>query len=740
MGRRKPRHAAPSASAPGHPTGAAGAAAAPFGWVVFALALTVLAAAALGVPHEEMLQDTLKSMLVAHGAVLATFLYCWQQRERMAPLQVHGLLLFPLLLMAYALGSMAWSHTFLGGVEAVRWFVFALLLAVGLQTFERDLVPKLAFGIQAGAVMASLWGMAQFWFDLGLFPQGPQPASTFVNRNFAAEFIVTALPCSAFLLARARRLPVALGHALALAFCVIFVLSSGTRSALVAMLVLGLLLPVAGWRFRDQWALRDWSRDQRWAVGGLLVAVLLVLGSVGSGNKEVISEHEANGRGLTPLTRGMTRLSSVAQRDEYTNRSFSIRFKMWKATGRLIAAHPLAGVGAGAWEVEVPLYQGDDTQLETDYYAHNEILQLIAEYGLVGWVALLGLLATLARVSWRTLRDRSEAAEREGPVRCLALLGLVALLLVSNAGFPWRLAGTGALFALYLAVLAASDLRLPPMRWSGARNWAWRPGWSVGGMAACTALLALTAYVSQQAAVAERSLVRAVKLALTISQSDKPDDPRWAPVKVEIVQLLERGVAINRHYRKITPMAGDELAHWGDWRHAVWVYESVAASRPHVLALTLNLARGYAQLGDMARAGYWLARSRQLQPGSPALASVEVVLLDKQGLYAEAAAKARAFFASGVRDPDLVNAAYAMAARAKDWPLAIEAMQERLRLPGDDPRRAAESWLRIGRIEGVERHDDERAMAAFRNAVAAAPDGEQAIVRGLVPQPYQGRL
>ncbi len=57
---------------------------------------------------------------------------------------------------------------------------------------------------------------------------------------------------------------------------------------------------------------------------------------------------------------------------------------------RIIQKRPITGVGAGAWEVDIPLYQTEGSQLETDYYVHNEILQLLAEYGLVGWLFLLG--------------------------------------------------------------------------------------------------------------------------------------------------------------------------------------------------------------------------------------------------------------------------------------------------------------------------------------------------------------
>ena len=81
----------------------------------------------------------------------------------------------------------------------------------------------------------------------------------------------------------------------------------------------------------------------------------------------------------------------MTKASEYTDGSFSIRAAMWKTTGRMILAHPVAGVGAGAWEVQMPRFQDPANVLETDYYAHNEILQLLAEYGLTGLLFLLAL-------------------------------------------------------------------------------------------------------------------------------------------------------------------------------------------------------------------------------------------------------------------------------------------------------------------------------------------------------------
>ena len=57
-------------------------------------------------------------------------------------------------------------------------------------------------------------------------------------------------------------------------------------------------------------------------------------------------------------------------------------------------------------------------------------------------------------------------------------------------------------------------------------------------LAALGLALALAAYISQQAAEAERKIVYAVKIALTISQSGAYNDPRCDGLKREMLQSL----------------------------------------------------------------------------------------------------------------------------------------------------------------------------------------------------------
>lgn len=101
---------------------------------------------------------------------------------------------------------------------------------------------------------------------------------------------------------------------------------------------------------------------------------ILGLGSVPTGNPKI----QAEDRGMTAIERSYFRVASFSAEDEFKTGSGSVRMVMWRAIGCMILDRPLTGVGAGAWEVDVPLYQVPGSQLETDFYAHNEYLQLLA--------------------------------------------------------------------------------------------------------------------------------------------------------------------------------------------------------------------------------------------------------------------------------------------------------------------------------------------------------------------------
>lgn len=703
--------------------------------VVAILSFMMFLVPAIGVPDELLLQDTLKSMVASLAVLAAGLGFFWPQRQRVQALRWHALMWLPISLMCYALGSMAWSHAYLGGVEAIRWFIFSLLLWLGMNTLTRERLPAFAWGIHAGAVVASLWVTLQFWIDFRGFPQGPNPASTFVNRNFFAEYVVCTLPFSVWLLAQGRHGKQIAFLALTLSFNVVALLMTGTRSALAAMwLLLFVVFPMIGFLYRRQFAFSSWDQPRRAAVIGMVLITVIGLGLIPTGNTKIAAEL----RGETALERGILRsISVLTDSDEFRTGSLSIRMTLWKATGRMIADRPLSGVGAGAWEVHAPLYQTAGSQIETDYYAHNEILQLLAEYGLVGWVFLLCLAVYFAAAVRATLKSRTAESLAEAPLRAMALASLLALMIVSMAGFPWRLASTGLIFAICLAILTASDGHLnlrsrwaaTQLRWSARRAYALSLGTSL--------LIILAAYISWQAIECERKIVRAVQLALAISQSGEPNSPAWRGARLEMMTLIKDGIAINPHYRKLTPMVGDELARWGDWENAIMVWDSVLASRPYVVAILSNIGRGYAQLGDANQVRSYLVRARRIQPEAIPVRSLEVLFLSHTGRGELAAKLARQYLAEGSYDYNMLSTAWLLGLRSGDYDLAIQVMELRNE---KWPAGKVDGLLKLGNLYANQKKDEGKALASYRAALTAASPDIKVAVRNQIPPGFEARL
>jgi O-antigen ligase len=690
---------------------------------------------ALGFPNELMLQDTLKSAVAAFGILAAALVFVWQGRRDATPWVWHPMLWVPLALMVYAMGSMVWSHTFLAAVEAIRWFLFSVLLWVGLNTLNLHTLPKVIWGMHAGLVIASFWTVLQFWWDLRLFPQGPQPASTFLNRNFFAEYAVTVLPFSVWVLASIRNPRWLPWVAASVGLNVLAILMTGTRSALVALLILTPILAWVLYRYRRLWgAVATHRRGTTMALAALLL-VILGGGSIPSGNAQV--QREALGQ--TALERSVLRTSSIAKPAEYTTGSFSMRSTMWMATARMLQAQPLTGVGAGAWEVEIPRYQRVASMLENDYYAHNEYLQLLSEYGaVVGGVTLAFFLAFLLQAAGRTWR-LAKAHSEEAALRAFTLCSMLGLLVVSNAGFPWHLAGCTCVLAFNLALLGSSDARL---------------GFSPGlvrasrlpkqiRVQACAALLVccigLAACITLQAQRAEAYLVNALHLAVQFGRADQSGDRQAAEsFKTRAMESARAGIAINPHYRRLTAEVAEAFAARGDWKNAVWILESVAASRPHVPAIWKALAEGFAQLGEHSQAERAYQEVRRLRPEAISTITLHANLLVKAGSPERAVTVLNHQLDTKAVDFEMVQAAYAIGYTTRNWRLAERALETYIAMW---PDLAADGYFRLGQLySDSPLKDEEKAASAFRSGWEKVPEKQQEHYRNQVPPPFRDQI
>lgn len=701
---------------------------------VLALAWMMFLLPALGVPSVLMLQDTLKSAIAAFGILFAALLLVWPGDQRRTDWLWHGMLWVPIALMAYAFGSMVWSHTFLAGVEGIRWFLLSLLLWVGLNTLNLQTAPKLIWGLHSGLVVASLWTVLQFWWDFKFFPQGPQPASSFVNRNFFAEYAVTVLPFSVWVLVTLRQTRWLPWISASVAINVLALLMTGTRSALIALLLLIPVLLLVLVRYRAHWAFRTWSRGNRVVVAFIMAMVIGGGGSLPSGNAEV----EREGGGQTALERSINRTASIAKRTEYTTGTISLRTTMWMATARMMIAQPWTGVGAGAWEVQIPLYQRVDSILENDYHSHNEFLQLLSEYGLVvGGLGLAFLFAYLIRnatITWHL----KESHDPEAPLRAVAFCSTLALLVVSNAGFPWHLAACGCLLSLNMALLGSSDLRLEPRKTPELRQYqAFNVQRYVVGVF-LVACMGMASYITWQAQQAEKYLTQAIQLALKFGLAEQSGDPAAATFKAQALNSVRAGIAINPHYRRLTAEVAEPFAARSDWKNTTWILESVAASRPNVPVIWKAIAAGYAHQGDHQRAEKAFQEVQRLRPDSFSTIALRANLLTLAGKEEQAAELLNAQLSANTFDFELVQAAYAIGYRAKNWRLAERSLEAFIRTW---PEQAADGYFRLGKLyTETPLQDTKKAIQAFKAGLAAVPNPQRKNYIEQVPEFYQSQM
>jgi hypothetical protein len=391
-------------------------------------------------------------------------------------------------------------------------------------------------------------------------------------------------------------------------------------------------------------------------------------------------------------------------------------------------------VGAGAWEVQIPLYQRNTTTLETDYYAHNEWLQLLSEYGLlVGGLVIAVWLAYLLKSAGSTWHvANSNVPDTE--LRASTLASLFAICFVSNAGFPWHLATTGVLIALCLAVLASTDaeqgVQIQLIIWLP-----WKPRLSEICVILSASCVLLAMLITRQAFEAENKLMQALLLADGLRKPQSSQRSSIDERKAQALKLLRLGIALNPHYRKVTGEVAEPFAAGGDWANAVWILASVAKSRPNVYAIWVGLANGYSQLGQHDQAWHALMEVKRLKPQAISTATLEVLLLAREGQTKTAIQLINGYFDQGHFDYDMVQAGYALGYKASNWPLAIRSLTLRA---STWPEHTADAEFRLGKVysETTARNDG-KAIEAFEKGFDAVPIEQQENYLSQVPMNFR---
>ncbi len=285
---------------------------------------------------------------------------------RRTPLDLPIVLFLALAGASAALSVYPWASR----IQFCRLLTYALVFFVLVNTLDsRRKVLRLAwvivlFGAAFATAALTLAGRELLGFET--FSRGAGLAMTFVNRNHFAGYleIVACLGVGLGLAYRGAPRALLLGLSAWVAVAVLFSLSRGGILALAGGLAF--LAVTIGLCHR--------SRKSLMLVAGFLVLVLAAGAGLGPG--AVLESVESL---EDPLAAGGTRL------------------EFWRGTLDMIAANPWSGSGPGTFVHAYNRYQTEATARWLVDHAHNDYLELAAEFGLPGLLAgllCLGILFT----------------------------------------------------------------------------------------------------------------------------------------------------------------------------------------------------------------------------------------------------------------------------------------------------------------------------------------------------------
>lgn len=474
--------------------------------------------------------------------------------------------------LSLALNPLPWRRELIGVWFALLyigvWYVLSDLLARGV--LRRGQVMQI-IPLGGVVVVALGWYQSLPWLtqDLpamlgGALPFAlPRPGSTLGNPNTLAAVLVVLIPLAAALGLNGRGAARWLAGGLALAGAVLMALAysrGGWLGLLAGLLTFAALMLHDHGLLTPENLLHWWRRQDRSVRAGvvttLLVAVLLVVGVL------IV--------GLVSLGQG--------------GRSLDLRTFIYSAAINLFADHPVAGTGLFTFGRGLAA-QASTPPYDPHSHAHNMVLQVGAELGIVGLIALLATMLAVvkaARANWRAA-GRAERVLLAGAAG--AVVGFVVHHLLDFPAMVPVVALSG------LVALAALCAPVGPVEAPGGR----RQRWSFGLLAALWAGLMLTG-------VWATSLYGDYIAALWATDQDGEPDFLGGAERMQAV--IDRDPALAVTYYQQGMLYGF-AADRGDAEAldaAIDAFEHYVALEPAYATGWTNLSALYTQAGDAQKA------------------------------------------------------------------------------------------------------------------------------------------
>jgi len=323
-------------------------------------------------------------------------------------------------------------------------FYLQLLLIIASEVRRKQDVDLLLFSLLLAGVLAGVVALLELAGAIRT-AGGQEMISTFGNRNFLGGYLAYLIfPSLALVLGKRR--PAA---RLLLGFFILFVIT-----ILILVNQMGSLLGlIAGGGASLFLALliRRGERRIPWRLLGVFVVITMLAISVIvvriwpalRVDEHVESAAVAHADETLPSTVYVAP-STVASVLEAN--SMRERLLFWIVGLRMFADHPITGIGLGNYGIVYTRYEADvrssqvgdrfqSVQRPTEF-AHNDYVQIVAELGVGGILAIVAFLAVLSWSIWIRLRAVPVGRPQSALEILLLLAGLVAFLTHALVSFP----------------------------------------------------------------------------------------------------------------------------------------------------------------------------------------------------------------------------------------------------------------------------------------------------------------
>lgn len=249
----------------------------------------------------------------------------------------------------------------------------------------------------------------------------PRLAGPIGEKNYYAQYLLMLVPLGGYLAVSERRRALQVAAAIATAFLLVGISLTFSRGAAVGLMIMVFALAILGYlRLRQ------------------LLVVAIVMGLLIALAPSYVSR--------------VTRISEVVTAEGEVDQAVAGRLGENTAAILAFADHPITGVGPGQFRLYYEEYArtiGADQHTGTRR-AHSLYLSTAAELGVVGLIAMIGVLASTFRALWRARRRSSAADPDRGRMPTAFMLSLMSFMTtavfldLAYARYFWLMLGLSA--------------------------------------------------------------------------------------------------------------------------------------------------------------------------------------------------------------------------------------------------------------------------------------------------------